>query len=220
MIFRRLLIQLSSTWKRCASGVPSLFLLIMDPLLRELQSLSVGTSVNGMYAGGFIHADDIHTLATTPSSLETQVSTVSKFTRENFLKLNTSKCEIVVFGKSVAKYQNGGFEVNIPVKDEVKCLGYRWMGNLSSSSAIQERIQKSRRAFFEFGSVFAFQGNLSPLSSSSIYQHCVLPILLYGVENWIFSATKAGILSSGGGKKNPQISMLVFKYSSLYCIGY
>ena len=83
---------------------------------------------------------------------------------------------IVVFGKSAAKYQNGGFEVNIPVKDEVKCLGYRWMGNLSSSSAIQERIQKSRRAFFEFGSVFAFQGNLSPLSSSSIYQHCVLPI--------------------------------------------
>ena len=36
---------------------------------------------------------------------------------------------IVVFRKSAAKYKNGGFEVNIPVKDEVKCLGYRWMGN-------------------------------------------------------------------------------------------
>ena len=33
---------------------PSLFLLVMDPLLRELQSLSVGTSVNCMYAGGFL----------------------------------------------------------------------------------------------------------------------------------------------------------------------
>ena len=51
---------------------PSLFLLVMDPLLRELQSLSVGTSVNDMYAGGFLHADDIRTLAITPSSLETQ----------------------------------------------------------------------------------------------------------------------------------------------------
>ena len=50
---------------------PSLFLLIIDPLLRELQSLSVGTSVNGMYAGGFLHADDICTLAASPSSLET-----------------------------------------------------------------------------------------------------------------------------------------------------
>ena len=62
---------------------PSLLLLIMDPLLRQLQSLSVGTSVNGMYTGGFLNADDIRTLVTTPSSLETQVSTVSKFAKEN-----------------------------------------------------------------------------------------------------------------------------------------
>ena len=135
---------------------PSLFLLVMDPLLRELQSLSVGTSVNGMYAGGFLHADDIRTLATSPSSLETQVSIVSNFTKGNFLKLNTSKCEIIVFGKSAAMPQSKGPEVGIPVKEEVKCLGNKWKGNLSSSSAITERIQKSRRAFFEFGSVFAF----------------------------------------------------------------
>ena len=143
--------------------------------------------------------------------------TVSKFTREHFLKLNTSKCEIVVFGKSAAKYQNGGFEVNIPVKDEVKCLGYRWTGNLSSSLAIQERIQKSRRAFFEFGSVFAFQGNLSPLSSLplSIYQHCVLPILLYGVENWIFfSAESLQRLESFQGEVVKRILKLPCWYSN------
>ena len=56
---------------------PSLFLQVMDPPLRDLQSLSVGTSVNGMYAGGFLHADNIRTLATSPSSLETQVPIVS-----------------------------------------------------------------------------------------------------------------------------------------------
>ena len=139
---------------------------------------------------------------------------MSKFTRENFLKLNTSKCEIVVFGKSAAKYQNGGLEVNIPVKDEVKSLGYRWMGNLSSSSAIQEHIQKSRRAFFEFGSMFAFQGNLSPLSSSSIYQHCVMPILLYGVENWIFSAESLQMLESFQGEVAKRILKLPCWYSN------
>ena len=82
----------------------------------------------------------IRTLATTPSSLETQVSTVLKFTKENFLKLNTTKCEIIMFGKSAAKPQNRGLEVDISVKEEVKCLGYKWKGNLSSSSAIKERI--------------------------------------------------------------------------------
>ena len=35
---------------------PALFLLVMDPLLRQLQSLSMGTSVKNMYAGGFLHA--------------------------------------------------------------------------------------------------------------------------------------------------------------------
>lgn len=35
--------------------LPLLFLLVMDPFLRELQSLSIGISVNGMYAGGFLH---------------------------------------------------------------------------------------------------------------------------------------------------------------------
>ena len=40
---------------------PALFLLIMDPLLRLLQALSIGASVNNMYAGGFLHADDPYT---------------------------------------------------------------------------------------------------------------------------------------------------------------
>ena len=42
---------------------PFLFLLVMDPLLRQLQSHSLGISINNTYAGGCLHADDIRTLA-------------------------------------------------------------------------------------------------------------------------------------------------------------
>ena len=94
----------------------------MDPLLREIHSLSVGTSVKGMYAGRFLHADDIRTLAASPSSLETQVAIVTKFAKENLLKLNTSKCEIIVFSRSVTMPQ---INVGISVKEEVKCQGYK-----------------------------------------------------------------------------------------------
>ena len=48
---------------------PALFLLVMDPLLRQLQESGVGLSVNNFYAGGFLHADDIRTLATSEASL-------------------------------------------------------------------------------------------------------------------------------------------------------
>ena len=38
---------------------PALFLLVMDPLLSLLESSRIGLSINNLYAGGFIHADDI-----------------------------------------------------------------------------------------------------------------------------------------------------------------
>ena len=40
-----------------------------------------------------------------------------------------------------------------------------------------------------YGSIGAFQGDLNPLSSKSIIDTCVMPILLFGSENWILSDT-------------------------------
>ena len=75
----------------------ALFLLVMDPLLRQLQVSGVGLSINSFYAGGFLHADDIRTLATSETFLKCQVEMVKEFADQNLLKLNVSKCEIVVF---------------------------------------------------------------------------------------------------------------------------
>ena len=40
---------------------------------------------------------------------------------------------------------------------------------------------------FHYGSLGAFQGDLSHLSTRSIIETCVIPILLFGSENWIVS---------------------------------
>ena len=179
---------------------PALFLLVMDPLLRQLQSLSIDASVNNMYAGGFLHADDIRTLATNTSSLETQISTVASFADENYLRLNASKCEIIVFKKSFTK-ANGEVGGNtLSVGCEATSLGYRWRQDMSSPPMIQDRIQRARKAFFHYGSVYAFQGKLSPISSCSIVETCVLPILLYGAENWVMSAESIRMLECFQGE--------------------
>ena len=104
------------------------FLLIMDPLLRQLQALSIGASVNNMYAGGFLHADDIRTLAPNTSKLEAQISFVKRFTQEIFLRLNPSKCEIVAFKKSKEPADTGEVRVDeccFPVRETATCLGYQ-----------------------------------------------------------------------------------------------
>ena len=196
---------------------PTLFLLVMDPLLRHLQSQSIGASVNSTYAGGYLHADDIRTLASNPTTLEAQISLVTKFTKENFLSLNASKCEVVVFNKSTIKTfdKNLVFEAySFPVKEAAKCLGYLWKQNLSSLPMIEDWIQKARKAFFQLGSVYAFQGSLSPVSASAIVQTCVLPILLYGVENWVMSSESTKKLERFQGEVAKRILQMPKWYSN------
>ena len=50
---------------------------------------------------------------------------------------------------------------------------------------MDKKIKKARRAFFHYGSIGAFQGNLSPLFSRSMPDTCVMPVLMYGCENWL-----------------------------------
>ena len=157
----------------------------MDPLLRQLKASDVGFTVNDFYAAGFLHADDLRMLATSEESLKCQVVLVKVFGEENLLKLNVSKCEIVLFSsqKSIA-FSVCDVEGSVmPAGDVVKCLGYWWRGDLSASTSIDEKIRKARRAFFHFGSIGVFQGDVSPLSSRVVLHSCVMLVLLFVCEN-------------------------------------
>ena len=169
---------------------PAFFLLVMDPLLRVLEQSGLGLSVNNFYAGGFIHADDSRTLATSTGSVEGQVMMVKDFAAHNFLKLNVQKCEIVMFSDGrgagvIPQCEVDGSE--IPVRNAAKCLGYWWKGDMIVSRSVEENIRRARKFFFYYGSLGAFQGDLSPLSTRFIIETCVMPILLFGSENWIVS---------------------------------
>ena len=109
----------------------ALFLLVMDPLLRDLEASGVGLSLNGYYAGGFLHADDIRTLATSEEFLMKQVELVKQFADKNLLKLNVNKCEIVLFSNHSSAVQFPKCEIDgavIPAGVVGKCLGYQWKG--------------------------------------------------------------------------------------------
>ena len=167
---------------------PVLFLLVMDPLLIKLQQSGIGLSVNNFFAGCFLHADDIQTLSTSITSLEEQVSIVHGFADSNFLNLNFRKCEIIPFSCDPSCVSEVPSSISgLPVVSTVKCLGYWWSWDLFASKSIDENIYKARRAFFCYGSIGAFQGDLNPLSSKAIIDTCVMPMLLFGSENWILS---------------------------------
>ena len=71
--------------------------------------------------------------------------------------------------------------------------------------AVDEAIKKARRAFFVFGAMGAFHGRLNPISSKTIYDVCIVAILLYGSENWILIIGSIRGLSGRDRTKNTEI---------------
>ena len=109
----------------------NLFLVMMDPLLQQLEKLSLGTSVNNFYTGGFLHADNIRTLSNSISTLEAQAALVQKVANYNFLKLNVGKYEVIVFStdRSATSVECSVDGKLVPVGENGKCLGYWWRGD-------------------------------------------------------------------------------------------
>ena len=72
------------------------------------------------------------------------------------------------------------------IRHVVSYLGYWWRDQMATR-AVEENVKKARRSFFRYGGIGVFQGDLSPLSFRSVVEVCVMPILMYGCENWIVS---------------------------------
>ena len=100
---------------------PVLFNLVMVPLLKEMKSRKPGLSVNGLYLGAFVHADDIRTASTNATDATDQVKTVDQFAEKNGLQLSLEKCDIVITGTK--DYPSMNTLAGPPVENSVKCLG-------------------------------------------------------------------------------------------------
>ena len=169
---------------------PSLFLVIMNSFLQRMRNLNSGGSLHGTFTGSAVHADDVRSIAPSIQSIITQSSEINSFTNNVGLKLNTSKLEVIQLSQKPTEPQDITLvDVAITTKKSARCLGVEWQSNLSASKSISTNIAKARKAFFGLGSTKAFHGDLNPLSSSNIFETCVLPVLLYGCETWLLDSS-------------------------------
>ena len=88
----------------------------------------------------------------------------------------------------------------LPTKGIGKFLGFWWQRDLLATRSIAENIKKARRVFFLYGNIGAFQGDLIPLSSHSVVESCVMPVLLFGCENWVMTSAMTEELESFQGE--------------------
>ena len=197
---------------------PILFLLVIDPLLRQMESKNLGPSFASLYLGASAHADDVRTITSFLQCLDKQVNLVQKFASENGLQLNTQKCEVMIASSTcMADTHLCTIESNrIEAKHSVKCLGFWWSWDLSAKVAVEEGVKKARRAFFMHSSQ-VFKGSLNPLSGRAIFEICVLPILLYGCENWILTTSLLSKLEQFQGEISRRILRFPPNHSTLAC---
>ena len=131
---------------------PVLFLLVMDPLLFQLKSMSCGLNISGLDVGAFSHANDIRSLTTNLSDCQKQISIVKNFSDSNGLFLSAEKCEAVISPSPPASLSSiSTDEVTITISHATRCLGTWWTPNLSCSHWIEFNIKKARAAFFARG---------------------------------------------------------------------
>ena len=70
-------------------------------------------------------------------------------------------------------------------------------------------------AFFAFGAMGAFHGKLNPISGRTIFETCVVPIFLYGCENWILTTPLLDRLEAFQGEIGRRILKLSLFHSTL-----
>ena len=165
---------------------PSLFHLLIDSLLQALKEANAGVNLEGVYMGSLAHVDDLRSLTLDPQSSKQQAEIIDDFLAKNLLQLNANKCELVVHAHGTQSHTisvDVG-DISLEPSHASKCLWTWWTPNLSP---IMENIGSARRAFFSFGSIGVFHGNLNPLSSRSVVETCVMSILLFGSECWYLS---------------------------------
>ena len=187
---------------------PSIFNLVIDPLLKKLKDRSLGLSINGLFLGAFAHADDIRTLATNHDDSAQQASIVHNYTKQKGLQLSIEKCALVPARSSPALPDVSIGPSHLPTASSMKCLGVWWNTATHSKQSVEERICKARAAFFAHGQLGAFHGSLNPLSSRSIVESCVLPVLMYGSESWILNASLLQALESFQAELGKRILIL------------
>jgi hypothetical protein len=180
---------------------PFLYCLFVDELLDILTQSGYGVSIDGVYCGSPMYADDLALVASSPEELQAMMDIVATYANKWQYQLNANKSSVMVLGestktrlsaRSVRKWYIGQDEIS--ETDEQHHLGILRTVFSSTIHRTLERCTSARSSFFALNSIGSRFGCLHPLTSYRLYQTLCIPILLYGAEIWTLSKVELNML--------------------------
>ena len=134
-----------------------------------------------------LYADDTIILAESEADLQNALSSLHDYCIRWDLKVNISKTNVVIFSRGKVK-KHGIFKIGeevVEVKEEYVYLGVTFSCDGRFKKAIEKQVTQSRKAMY----ALIHKAKILRLPADivfELYEHCVIPVLLYGSEIWGF----------------------------------
>ena len=132
-----------------------------------------------------LYADDTIILAESPEDLQKALNAVKDYCDRWHLTVNASKTKVVIFSRGKVRKKPSFYYANetLEIVDDFVYLGVTFNYNGSFKKSISKQVIKARRAMYSM-LVKAKKLQLTVDTQCHLFDHLVLPVLLYGSEVW------------------------------------
>lgn len=164
---------------------PKLFTLVLEDIFKKLSWEKRGLNIAGARLNNLRFADDIVLLTDNPDELQIMIQELNDASLRVGLEMNLDKTKIMT--------NMNGHNINITVNQttieqvgKYVYLGQEIrMGKENQTCEIFRRIKLMWAAYSKLD--FAFKMKISAEQKARIFDQCILPVLTYGAETWVFT---------------------------------
>ena len=190
---------------------PLLFGILVDRLepFLERQCPGAGTRLSTSLVRALLYADDVVLAAETADGLRSMLQALEVFCTANSLFVNTTKSEVVIYGKRwIGETPQGEFPFNgapLPIKPSYVYLGLRFEDEQLCRTALPAAVDKARKAMYALLGKSRAQDLHNVDLLCHLYDALVQPVLCYGCEvwavDWVAAMCTSGNFCSGAGEE-------------------
>ena len=159
---------------------PFLFNLFYKDLIDDLNSSTMGISINNKHLNVICYADDILLVSLTVTGLQKLINVTSNNVESNGLRFNPSKSQCMVVGKQCLPFPE--WHINstcLKIYKSIQYLGTT-LSNNNNRLHVDSRIKSCRRAFYSLQGAGLCTKGITPFTKAYLWNSAIRPILLYG----------------------------------------
>jgi len=195
---------------------PILFAVYVDDIIVNLRESQLGCSINGVYIGCVMYADDLLLMSASLTSLQNMISICELEAQYLDMKFNASKSMVLRIGRSY-KQLCVGLTVsgsNLPYVDKAKYLGVFLSAGRQFKTSLSEAICKFYKSVNSILS--KAKGHMDEMVLLNLFEaHCKpLGLLVYACECFAFTKSEYARLTNAWNR----IFWKLFKVSDSNCL--